>query len=145
MKLLEALQDFAVGEDIEVRYCCRQTPTKGSCMVTEGGSIVMLNQYAIDNSAEELCTFAEELGHIETGTILPVAYYLNPTYKRWVKRKNEIRAKRWAIDMLLPVEQIQNAIEYGCRNDYEAADYCGVDIAFLNDAIKYYQRKGIEF
>ena len=145
MTTLEQLEDYAYEQNINVQRHFHVSKLRGFCVISSNRKIIALNKARLRNSAEEIVVFAEEIGHLETNSLMPLSDYINPEYKRWTKIRNELLAKRWAIDRLLPVEQIQEAIDYGCSNDYEVADYCGVNIAFLNDAIKYYQRKGIEF
>jgi len=145
MTTLEQLEDYAYEQNINVQHHFHISKLRGFCIISNGRKIIALNKAHLKNNADETSVLAEEIGHLETNSLMPLSDYMNPEYKCWTKAKNEIRAKRWAIDMLVPVEQIQDAIEYGCRNSYEIAEYCEVDVAFLEDAFKYYQRKGIEF
>ena len=77
--------------------------------------------------------------------MLPVGDYIAPDFKKWLKRKNEIHAHRWAIDKILPYAKITQAIENGCANDWEIAEDCDVMVEFLQKAFEYYRRKGITY
>jgi len=146
MTQLEKLVDYANNNDIEISeeffYASNH---KGCCMVNENSKAIMLNKASIDCHADELCVLAEEVGHIETGTVLPVGDYLRPDYIKWVKRGNEIRAGRWAFTQILPAEKIQAALDDCCSNNYEIAEYCGVTEVFLHKAVEYHKGTGVIF
>ena len=144
MTKLEHLYDFAYNSDIEIYDYRHPSDIKGYCMADGNFYAAALNKSAIHNSADELCTLAEELGHIKTGAVLPFSDYINPEYRKWAKRRNEIVAGRWAIDKLLPIGKIQEALNQGCNSDYEIAEHCDVTVEFLNKAFEYYARQGIE-
>lgn len=93
--------------------------------------IIALNKN-ISKTSEKTCILAEELGHYHTscGDI--------PDQKNVANRKQEIKAKRWAVKRLVPLKNIIKAYEAGCRNIYEMAEYLGVTEEFLRHAFKAY-------
>lgn len=89
----------------------------------------------IPTNDEKACILAEELGHYHTssGNILDQSKISN--------RKQELRARTWAYERLVPLQKIVQAHKSGVRNRYELAEYLGVTEDFLNSAIKRYQEK----
>lgn len=94
------------------------------------GVIAMNSNLA--TTAEKICILAEELGHYYTscGNILDQNITGN--------RKQEVKARRWAIKNLIPFSSIIQAYESGCENLYEMAEYIGVTEEFLRNAFKTY-------
>lgn len=145
MTELEMLQDFSYEKGIDVFECYHESKIKGCCMVDNNKKAVLINKANISISADELGVLAEELGHLETGTVLPCENYLSPEYKKWLKRKNEILAKRWAYEKINLAEKIKRAIKSGCNCACEIAEEIGVNVDFLIKAINYFESKGISF
>jgi Zn-dependent peptidase ImmA (M78 family) len=127
----------AEEERIEVTYLPLQGKTKG--LYCDG--VIAINK-KLSTTAEKTCILAEELGHYYTsyGNIINQEIISN--------RKQELRAKRWAVRYLVPFSSIVRAFEAGCKNCSEAADYIGVTEEFLRYAFKAYNniyRKYKEF
>lgn len=53
-------------------------------------------------------------------------------------RKQELIARKWAYEKLIPVEAIQTAIDNGYTEIWNIAEFLEVDKAFLKDALQYY-------
>lgn len=88
----------------------------------------------VKTEREQNCIVAEELGHYETshGVIIN---------QRCVKnKKQELRARRWAHEHLLNVEDIVRAYKYGCRSIYEVTEYLDVTEEFLHEALETFGR-----
>ena len=81
---------------------------------------------------KKVCILAEEIGHYETtsGAILDQTNTGN--------RKQELIARKWAYEKLIPVEAIQTAIDNGYTEIWNIAEFLEVDEAFLKDALQYY-------
>ncbi|AST97309.1 ImmA/IrrE family metallo-endopeptidase [Shouchella clausii] len=88
---------------------------------------------------EKCCVLAEEVGHYYTsmGDILD--------QKDIRKRKQEMIARRWAYDKLVPLDKIIQAHKNGIRNRFELAEFIGVTEPFLNAAINSYIQKYGDF
>ena len=86
-------------------------------------------------NTEKACVLAEELGHHYTtvGNILDQSKTEN--------RKQERRARLWAYRKMFDVIDLISAYKYGCRNQYELAEYLGVTEQFLEDALHTYKEK----
>jgi len=87
----------------------------------------------ITTTAEKTCVLAEELGHHYTscGDIIDTSKVEN--------RKQEIKARRWAVRKVLPLESIISAYQAGCRNMFEMAEYLGITEEFLKSAFSMYK------
>ncbi|NLA43535.1 ImmA/IrrE family metallo-endopeptidase [Candidatus Saccharibacteria bacterium] len=86
----------------------------------------------LSTTAERTCILAEELGHYYTscGNIIDTSDTNN--------RKQEVKARRWAVKRLVTLKRIIQAFEAGCRNMYELAEYIGVTEDFLRSAFATY-------
>ena len=83
-------------------------------------------------SNKKLAVLAEEIGHYETssGNILDQNNTSN--------RKQELAAHKWAYEKVLPLSAIETAVESGCRELWEIAEYLDIDEDFAREALKYY-------
>ena len=122
-----ALLHEAEKEGIEVVYL----PLRGRIKGLYYNNVIALNKN-IDTTAEKTCILAEELGHYYTscGNIIDTSDTNN--------RKQEVKARRWAVKRLVPLKKIIQAFEAGCRNMYEMAEYIGVTEDFLKAAFSTY-------
>ena len=102
-------------------------------MVNDGlyaDGCVWINQDMPTN--RKACVLAEEVGHYETssGDILDQTNTGN--------RKQELTARKWAYNKVVPEEKISEAISAGYTEVWEIADHLDVDEQFLREALKYY-------
>lgn len=102
-------------------------------MVNDGlyaDGCVWINQDMPTN--RKACVLAEEVGHYETssGDILDQTDTGN--------RKQELTARKWAYNKVVPEEKISEAISAGYTEIWEIADHLDVDEQFLIEALKYY-------
>jgi len=83
-------------------------------------------------NASKCCVLAEEIGHHLTtsGDILDQTSLDN--------QKQELKARRWAYEKLVPIENIWFAIADGHTEVWDMAEYLDVDEAFLREALKHY-------
>jgi len=125
--MYEELLKETEEEGIEVIQLPLHEKTKG--LYCDG--TIALNKN-IPTTSEKTCVLAEELGHYYTtvGNIIDTTYINN--------RKQEVKARRWAIKQLVPLKSIIQAFEARCRNMYEMAEYIGVTEEFLCEAFTTY-------
>lgn len=105
-----------------------ERPMKNEGLYADG--CVWINK---DMSAnKKVCILAEEIGHYETtsGAILDQTNTGN--------RKQELIARKWAYNKVVPEEKISEAISEGYTEVWEIADHLDVDEQFLREALKYY-------
>jgi len=125
--MIEKLLCEAEKEGVEVINWPLQGKTKG--LYCDG--VIAINK-KLSTTAEKTCILAEELGHYYTsyGNIINQEIISN--------RKQELRAKRWAVKRLVTPKNIIKAFKTGCRNLYEMAEYLGVTEEFLREAFHNY-------
>ena len=84
---------------------------------------------------EKKCILSEEIGHHETsyGNILDDNEIVN--------RKQEVKARRWAYEHTVKINNIIAAYEYGANSTFEIAQYLETTEIFLIDAIENYKKR----
>ena len=125
--MYEELLREAEREGVEVISWSLKGNTKGAYY----NGVIALGKN-ITTTAEKTCVLAEELGHYYTsyGDIIDTSITAN--------RKQEVKARRWAVKRLAPLKSIIKAFEAGCRSMYEMAEYLGVTEEFLREAFHNY-------
>lgn len=83
-------------------------------------------------TSKKLAVLAEEIGHYETssGNILDQNNTSN--------RKQELAARKWAYEKLVPIENIQFAFADGHTEIWDMAEYLDLDEEFLKEALIHY-------
>lgn len=83
-------------------------------------------------TSKKLAVLAEEIGHYETssGNILDQNNTSN--------RKQELAARKWTYEKVLPLSAIETAAKSGCQEVWEIAEYLDIDEDFAREALKYY-------
>ena len=127
---MTSLLDIAEFEGIEVHEIELPERIKG---LYYDNSIVINKR--LKTNKERKCVLGEELGHYFTsvGDILNLKIESN--------RKQEIRARNWAFQKLVPFDELILAHQQGYVNVYELAEYFDVTEDFMKEAILFYQRK----
>ncbi|AJO17157.1 ImmA/IrrE family metallo-endopeptidase [Bacillus sp. GM2] len=107
---------------------------KGSIKGLYSNNVIWINK-RLRNQAEKSCILAEELGHHHTtfGDILDQSDL--------PKKKQELRARWWAYERLVPLNKIVQAQREGITNRFELAEYLGVTEDFLQNALERYKEK----
>lgn len=97
-------------------------------------NIIWINKL-IPSCVEKTCVLAEELGHHHTsaGDILDQGNTSN--------RKQELKARIWAYEKLVPLHEIIQAHKLQISNRYELAEFLNVTEDFLKDALNWYKSK----
>ncbi|MFO1441699.1 ImmA/IrrE family metallo-endopeptidase [Bacillus sp. Bva_UNVM-123] len=128
--MYEALLREAYDQNVEIY----EKPMKQTIRGLYSDNIIWINK-CIPSAAERTCILAEELGHYHTtvGNILDQTKVEN--------RKQELRARYWAHEKLVPLHKIVQAQKEGIRNRFELADYFGITEEFLEEALKRYKEK----
>ncbi len=123
-KLLEE----AKKENVEVV----KRPLAGRLKGLYADNVIALNEN-LETTAEKACVLAEELGHYSTsvGDILDQSIIEN--------RKQELKARRWAVGKLIRVEDFIVAFNEGVRSRNELAEFLGVTENFIDTALNHFQ------
>lgn len=85
------------------------------------------------SQSEKTCVLAEELGHHHT------SYGVILNQQDIVSKKQEVRARRWAYDLLLRIDDIIVAYEAGVSSRAELAEYLDLTEEFIADALSYFK------
>lgn len=85
------------------------------------------------STAEKLSIVAEEIGHYKTssGNILDQDSIANI--------KQELQARRWAYEKVLPLDLVMQAITNGLTEVYDLAEYFDVTEIFMRECLKHYR------
>lgn len=96
------------------------------------GTIALNNKLS---EAEKTCVLAEELGHYHTsvGNILDTNNANN--------QKQEKIARKWAVNELVSIKDLVEAVKSGCEYISDVADYLGITDEFLLEAIETFKAK----
>lgn len=128
--MYEALLIECLKEDIDVY----EQNIKGKIKGLYSDNVIWINK-RLKSTVEKTCILAEELGHHFTsgGNILDQNSIVN--------KKQELRARSWAYEKLIPLNKIIQAQKDGVHNRYELANYLGVTEEFLQEALNRYKDK----
>lgn len=129
MTALERLYEEARANGIAVENF--PLPQTVSCAVCIDGSYYIgIDRHRIDTSREEIECLAHEIGHCQTAAL----YHLNDRQRRRAEKK----AQAWAIEKLVPKKQFEKAIENGCREIWEFAEYLNLTHPFAEKVVTHY-------
>jgi hypothetical protein len=142
---LESLYNHAIKNNIEIINPHFSSTKKSAYIYDNGYKNILLDKSQIDSSEEELMLLAEEIGHYETGSFCFIEATYNTDLERLNRSKGKALAKRWAIEKIIPPEKINKAIKNMCYEDYEIAEFCGVRLDYLREALRIYMSQGIRF
>jgi hypothetical protein len=97
-------------------------------------SIIWIN-HTVPTVTEKACILAEELGHYHTsvGNIIDLGDIRS--------RKQELRARDWAYNRLVPLSKIVQAHHAHVSDRHELAEYLDVTEEFLQAAVDRYREK----
>lgn len=114
-------------------FFCDIPETKAATIEINKKYGIFINQNLIRNSDEEFIVAAHEYGHCMSGT----THKLNGKFD--LISKYEYKADRKAILEFLPISDLRQAINYGCCEAYEFAEYLGMPEEFVVKAIEHYK------
>ena len=105
-----------------------ERPIKNAGLYADGVTWIREDMTA----AQKFCVLAEEIGHHKTsaGDILDQTDLDNV--------KQELKARRWAYERILPIELILSSLSDGIYTIWDMAEHLEVDEKFLHDALEHY-------
>ncbi|MBQ3193470.1 MAG: ImmA/IrrE family metallo-endopeptidase [Oscillospiraceae bacterium] len=109
-------------------------PQTGSMSIMEdsGACCIAMDDAVLDGAVRERVHLSHELGHCITGSF----------YNRYAavdcRQRHENKANKWAIEALIPVDELDEAIADGCTEVWELADRFQVTEDFIRKAVCYY-------
>lgn len=132
---LNKLYSIAEKENIKI-YDYNISEVFGMFINVENINAITLNKNL--TPYQEKSTLAEELGH----------YYYDATYPisctdLQLISKQEYRARKWAYNVLIPVEDLISAYKNGLDNIDVLSDFFEVPSRFMSECINYYKERGV--
>ena len=130
--LIRDLYALAEQQNIEVLSFPLPGNESMSVMLEDGRCFVGMDESVRDGGVQERVHLSHELGHCITGSF----------YNRYAaidyRQRHENRANKWAIQALIPVEKLDDAIAEGCTEIWELAERFQVTEAFIRKAVCLY-------
>lgn len=125
---------YQEAKDAGIPVLILDIPKTGSmCMQSESGRCYIGMDYGVlPEESVRRVHLAHELGHCKTGAF----------YNRWAARdvrgKHENRADKWAVNKLIPVDELDQAVADGHTELWDLADHFGVTEEFMRKAVCWY-------
>ena len=129
---LRTLYDLAAQQNIEVIPFPLPQNGSMSVMSDTGCCAIGMDESIRDGSIQERIHLSHELGHCLTGSFYNIYAAID------CRQRHENRADKWAIQALIPVEDLDEAIACGCTEVWDLADRFGVTEDFIRKALCYY-------
>lgn len=126
---IQRLYDLAKQQNIPVLDFSMPCSASMSVMDCDGHCYIGMDSSVKDAGIQERVHLAHEMGHCITGSF----YNRNAAVDN--RRKHENRADKWAVEALIPVEALDDAIAEGCCEVWELAERFGVTEDFIRKAI----------
>lgn len=129
-KIISLYQEL---NDAGVRFYHWNMDDLQAATIEQGGRYGVFMDFGnIHTSAEELVAVAHEGGHISTGA----THKVDSPYD--LIEKHEHKANKWAIQRLIPEEQLDEAVASGCTELWQLAEHFGVTEKFMKMAVCWY-------
>ena len=93
---------------------------------------IALDPWKLGSLAQETVCLAHELGHCETGS------FYNQYAALDVRQRHENRADKWAIQHLIPVEELDEAVAEGCEDIPALSEHFCVTEDLMRKAVCWY-------
>ncbi len=103
-----------------------------SFMDTDGECYIAIDPFRLRSPQDERMKLAHEMGHCCTGS------FYNQYAACDVRKKHENRANRWAIEKLIPANELDNAVADGYTSIFELAEHFEVTEDFMRMAVCWY-------
>ena len=131
---MELRQLYELAEQENIPVLTFPLPETGSMSVMDdaGRCYVGMDPKLRDGDVTERTHLSHELGHCVTGS------FYNIHAAADCRQRHENRANKWAIQTLIPVEELDDAIACGYTEVWELADRFGVTEEFIRKTVCYY-------
>ena len=127
MTHLQRLYETADGLGLQICYF----PMESNTAISTPDGFIGMDADKLQNSASELVCLAHEMGHCLTGSFYTTGSDLCQ------RQRCEERADRWAVERLVPLNDLKRALAMGLR-PHELAELFGVTGEFLEKCLWYY-------
>lgn len=130
---METIDLFFEAQDSNVSIIYLSIPETGSmCVQTDYQCYIGIDCDALEKEADQRVCLAHELGHCKTGAF----------YNRWaahdIRQKHEHRADKWAIETLIPINDLYEAVAEGHTELWDLAEQFNVTETFMRKAVCWY-------
>lgn len=132
MKSLGALYDFAAQENIPIVPYPLPLTGSMSVMADSGACFIGMDESVLDGGKSERVHLSHELGHCATGSFYNIYAAVDH------RRRHENRADKWAVQQLITVDALDEAVAEGCTELWALAERFGVTEEFIRKAVCYY-------
>ena len=126
------LYDLAIQQNIEVIPFPLPETESMSYMSDTGDCFIGIDPRIQNGGIQERVHLSHELGHCITGSF----------YNRYAaidnRKRHENQADKWAIQKLIPVNALDDAVAHGCTEIWELAEWFQVTEEFAKKAVCYY-------
>ena len=129
---IQSLYDLARQQNIEVLpYPMKETGSM-SIMLDNGKCYIGMDASVQDGDVQERVHLGHEMGHCLTGSFYSIYTAID------CRQRHENKADKWAVQQLIPVEALDDAIADGCTEVWELAERFGVTEEFIRKAVCWY-------
>lgn len=128
---ISALYDFARQQNIEVIPFPMEENGSMSIQL-DTGCVIGMDESVRDGGSQERVHLSHELGHCVTGSFYSIHTAIDS------RQRHENKADKWAIQALVPVEELDAAVAGGCTELWELAERFGVTEDFIRKAVCWY-------
>lgn len=125
------LYAYAERRNIDVDWIPMRRATSLSVPLGDRYAIA-LDPWKLGSLAQETVCLAHELGHCETGS------FYNQYAALDVCQRHENRADKWAIQHLIPVEELDEAVADGCEDIPALSEHFCVTEDLMRKAVCWY-------
>ena len=127
-----SLYDLAEQQNIEVLSFSLPQNGSMSLMLENGSCFIGMDDSVRDGGIQERVHLSHELGHCVTGSFYNIYAAVDH------RQRHENRANKWAIQALISVEALDDAIAEGCTEVWELAERFQVTEDFIRRAVCFY-------
>jgi hypothetical protein len=131
---MELRQLYELAEQENIPVLTFPLPETGSMSVMDdaGRCYVGMDPCLRDGDVAERVHLSHELGHCVTGSFYNIHAAVD------CRQRHENRANKWAIQTLIPVEELDDAIACGCTEVWELAERFRVTEDFIRKTVCWY-------
>lgn len=129
---LSSLYAFAKQQNIEVLPFPMKENGSMSVQADNGLCVIGMDDSVRDGARQERVHLGHELGHCITGSFYSIYTAID------CRQRHENKADKWAIQALVPMEDLDAAIAGGCTELWELAERFEVTEEFIKKAVCYY-------
>ena len=128
-------KSFKIAEDKNINIHYLKLRSVKSLSIPDN---IGINEKGIENCRELNTCLAHELGHCSTNSL----YTLKSKFE--TKERQEHRADRWAIETLIPFDELVKLIKKGVTEFWELSEYFEVSEDLIKKAYLLYEDRLIE-